>query len=407
MTGSASDPIDWQPHVRNKQRRDLIARRFKDPEDDLELVIVRDMWLTGFDMPSLHTMYIDKPMSGHNLMQAIARVNRVLRDKPGGLVVDYLGIADSLKRALTVYAESGGRGRATIDQAEAVAVMKEKYEVVQGILHGYDYQRLLTADPQIRLQGIAEAMDFILAKEDGKKRYLQAVVALSKAFALAVPHEEALAIRDEVRLFQEIRAALIKTTVSVGERTLEEIEAAVQQLISKAVSGREVVDIFAAAGFDKPDISILSDEFLAEVRALPQKNLWANDERLANIVFTSKKAEEKPLSRHLTLEDPKVRGLSMRLPPFAPGQPVPVITFPGLSPEIVGFWSLWRISISTADWNRRRIMPLFLADDGRVFGPTSRHIWHQLLVTKPTILTFLDVEISHQAFQRLQEAAEI
>ena len=273
MTGSASDPPDWQPHVRNKERRDFLARRFKDPNDELELVIVRDMWLTGFDVPCLHTMYIDKPMSGHNLMQAIARVNRVFRDKPGGLVVDYLGIADSLKRALAVYAESGGQGKAAVDQAEAMAVMKEKYEVVQGILHGFDYQMLLTADTAGRMQGIADAMEFILGQEDGKKRYLQAVAALSKAFALAVPHEKALAIRDEVGLFQEIRASLIKATVSSVERTPEEIEAAVQQLVSRAVSGQEVVDIFAAAGLDKPDISILSDEFLAEVRALPQKNL--------------------------------------------------------------------------------------------------------------------------------------
>ena len=273
MTGSASDPPDWQPHVRNKERRDFLARRFKDPNDELELVIVRDMWLTGFDVPCLHTMYIDKPMSGHNLMQAIARVNRVFRDKPGGLVVDYLGIADSLKRALAVYAESGGRGSAAIDQDEAVAVMKEKYEVVQGILHGFDYRSLLTADTAARMQGVADAMEFILGQEDGKKRYLQAVAALSKAFALAVPHEEALAIRDEVGLFQEIRASLVKATVSSAERTPEEIEAAVQQLVSRAVSGREVVDIFAVAGLDKPDISILSDEFLAEVRALPQKNL--------------------------------------------------------------------------------------------------------------------------------------
>jgi len=273
MTGSASDPLDWQPHVRNKERRDFLARRFKDPNDELELVIVRDMWLTGFDVPCLHTMYIDKPMSGHNLMQAIARVNRVFRDKPGGLVVDYLGIADSLKRALAVYAENGGRGKAAIDQAEAVAVMKEKYEVVQGILHGFDYRSLLTADTAARMQGIADAMEFILGQEDGKKRYLQAVTALSKAFALAVPHEEALAIRDEVGLFQEIRAALIKATVSQRERTAEEVEAAVRQLVSRAVSGHEVVDIFAAAGLDKPDISILSDEFLVEVRALPQKNL--------------------------------------------------------------------------------------------------------------------------------------
>ena len=273
MTGSASDPPEWQQHVRNKAVRDLLARRFKDPDDELQLVIVRDMWLTGFDVPCLHTMYIDKPMSGHNLMQAIARVNRVFRDKPGGLVVDYLGIADSLKRALAVYAESGGRGMAAVDQAEAVAVMKEKYEVVQGILHGFDYRSLLKVDTTARMQGIAEAMEFILSQEDGKKRYLQAVTELSKAFALAVPHEEALGIRDEVGLFQEIRTALVKATVSSSERPLEDVEAAVRQLISKAISGTEVVDIFAAAGLDKPDISILSDEFLAEVRALPQKNL--------------------------------------------------------------------------------------------------------------------------------------
>ncbi|HIQ05877.1 MAG TPA: type I restriction endonuclease subunit R [Anaerolineae bacterium] len=273
MTGSASDPPEWQPHVRNKAARDLIARRFKDPDDELELVIVRDMWLTGFDVPCLHTMYIDKPMSGHNLMQAIARVNRVFRDKPGGLIVDYLGIADALKRAMAVYAESGGRGSTAIDQAEAVAMMKEKCEVVEGILHGFDYRKLLGADTAARLQGIAEAMDFILKQEDGKKRFLSAVAALSKAFALAVPHEEALAIRDEVGLFQEIRASLIKATVSSSERPPEDVDTAVRQLISKAVSGTEVVDIFRAAGIDKPDISILSDEFLDEVRALPQKNL--------------------------------------------------------------------------------------------------------------------------------------
>lgn len=187
--------------------------------------------------------------------------------------VGYLGIADSLKKALAVYTDSGGRGKAAVNQAEAVAVMKEKYEVVCGILHGFDHKRLLSASPDERLEGIAEAMDFILAQENGKKRYLQAVAALSKAFALAVPHEEALAVRDEVGLFQEIRASLIKSTVSSAERPPEEVEAAVRQLISQAVSGREVVDIFAAAGLDKPDISILSDEFLAEVRGLPQKNL--------------------------------------------------------------------------------------------------------------------------------------
>jgi len=273
MTGSASDPPGWQQHVRNKAGRDLLARRFKDPDDELQLVIVRDMWLTGFDVPSLHTMYVDKPMSGHTLMQAIARVNRVFRDKPGGLVVDYLGVADSLRHALAVYAESGGQGEAAIDQAQAVMALKERFEIVQGILHGFEYKSLIGADAKTRMQGIADAMEYILAQEDGKRRYLQEVAALSKAFALAVPHEEALAIRDEIGLFQEIRAALIKATISSSERSPVDVEAAVQQLLSKAVSGAEVVDIFAAAGLDKPDISILSDQFLAEVRALPQKNL--------------------------------------------------------------------------------------------------------------------------------------
>lgn len=273
MSGSATDPLDWQKHIRNKVGREALARRFKDPDDELQLVIVRDMWLTGFDAPCMHTMYLDKPMSGHNLMQAIARVNRVFLDKPGGLVVDYLGLADSLKRALATYTASGGRGQATLDQNEAVAVMKEKYEVVCGLLHGFEYRALLSAPTADRMSGIAQAMEFILALEDGKKRYLQAVTALSKAFALAVPHDEALAIRDEVGLFQEIRANLIKATVSHFERSPEEMEAAVRQLISRAVSSTGVVDIFATAGLNKPDISILSDEFLAEVRELPQRNL--------------------------------------------------------------------------------------------------------------------------------------
>lgn len=273
MTGSASDPREWQRHIRNKAGRELLARRFKDPDDELQLVIVCDMWLTGFDVPPLHTMYIDKPMNGHTLMQAIARVNRVFRDKPGGLVVDYIGIADSLKKALATYVASGGKGRTALDQDEAVAVMKEKYEIVRDMLHGFDYRPLLHASTHERLQGIANAMDYILQQEDGKKRYIQAVSALSKAFALAVPHEDALAIRDEVGLFQEIRAQLIKTTESASERPLHEVDSAVRQLISQAITGREVVDIFAAVGLDKPDISILSEEFLEEVRQLPQKNV--------------------------------------------------------------------------------------------------------------------------------------
>lgn len=273
MSGSASDELDWQPHIRSKQGREALARRFKDPSDELELVIVRDMWLTGFDCPAMHTMYLDKPMGGHNLMQAIARVNRVFKDKPGGRVVDYLGIAEALKRALSNYTASGGKGEATLDQDEAVAVMQEKMEVVQGLLHGFDYSAILSAPFDQRMTGIANAMDFILGLEDGKKRFLQAVASLSKAFALAVPHEEALAIRDEVGLFQEIRSSLAKATTSDSGKNAQEMETAIRQLVSRAVSSNEVVDVFSAAGMDKPDISILSDQFLDEVRQLPQRNL--------------------------------------------------------------------------------------------------------------------------------------
>jgi len=273
MSGSASDHEDWQPHIRNKAGREALAKRFKDPADELKLVIVRDMWLTGFDCPSMHTMYVDKPMSGHNLMQAIARVNRVFRDKPGGLVVDYLGLADSLKRALANYTASGGKGDAAIDQEQAVAVMLEKYEVVRDMLHGFDYLAVINGPNSQRISGITQAMEFVLELEDGKKRYLPAVSSLSKAFALAVPHERALAIRDELGFSQEVRAALLKATGDENGRTPEEMDTAIRQLVSRAVASTEVVDIFAAAGMEKPDISILSDEFLEEVNALPQRNL--------------------------------------------------------------------------------------------------------------------------------------
>ena len=198
MSGSASDCQEWQPHIRNKAGREALAKRFKKPEDNLKLVIVRDMWLTGFDCPSLHTMYVDKPMNGHSLMQAIARVNRVFRDKPGGLVVDYLGLADSLKRALAQYTESGGSGDAAIDQEQAVSVFMEKYEIVAAMLHGFDYYSVIQGTYEQRLAGIVRAMEFVLGIEDGKKRFLLAVSLLSKAFALAVPHPKALALRDEV-----------------------------------------------------------------------------------------------------------------------------------------------------------------------------------------------------------------
>ena len=272
MTGSASDPLDWQPHIRNKARREALANRFRDPDDPLRVVLVRDMWLTGFDAPSLHTMYVDKPMRGHGLMQAIARVNRVFKDKPGGLVVDYLGLAHELKRALAVYTESGGRGETVLDQAEAVAVMREKYEVCCGLFHGFDWSPWIAGTPQQRLGLLPAAQEHILAQDDGKDRCMQAVRELSQAFALAVPHDEALAIRDDVAFFQAVRAALAKRAPA-DARPEEEIDHAVRQVISRAVAPEGVVDIFAAAGLGKPDISILSEEFLVEVRGMPQRNL--------------------------------------------------------------------------------------------------------------------------------------
>jgi len=272
MTGSATDRLDWQPHIRNKPRRETLAQRFRDPKDPFKIVIVRDMWLTGFDAPSLHTMYVDKPMHGHGLMQAIARVNRVFKDKPGGLVVDYLGLGDELKAALAIYTESGGTGRTAIDQAEAVAVMLEKYEICRGLFHGFDWARWITGTPQDRLSLLPAAQEHILALTDGKPRLLRAVTDLSQAFALAVPHEKALRIRDDVGFFQAVRAVLAKSSPT-DRKTDEELDHAIRQIISKAVVSGEVVDIFAAAGLKKPDISILSDEFLAEVRGMPQRNL--------------------------------------------------------------------------------------------------------------------------------------
>ena len=272
MTGSASDPLAWQPHIRNKARREALANRFRDPGDPLRVVLVRDMWLTGFDAPSLHTMYVDKPMRGHGLMQAIARVNRVFRDKPGGLVVDYLGLAQDLKQALTAYTESGGTGRTALDQQEAVAVMREKHEVCCALFHGFDWSKWTTGTPQERLGLLPPAQEHVLAQENGKERCVDAVRALSQAFALAVPHEETTRIRDDVGFFQAVRAQLMKR--APGEaRSEEELDLAVRQIISRAVASEGVMDIFAAAGLDKPDISVLSDEFLAEVRGMPHRNL--------------------------------------------------------------------------------------------------------------------------------------
>ena len=272
MTGSASDPLDWQPHIRNKPRREALANRFRDPGDPLRLVLVRDMWLTGFDAPSLHTMYVDKPMRGHGLMQAIARVNRVFKDKPGGLVVDYLGLAHELKQSLAAYTESGGTGRTALDQDEAVAVMLEKYEVCCALFHGFDWSMWTGGSAQKQLGMLPPAQEHVLAQEDGKERCLNTVRELSQAFALAVPHPETFRIRDDVGFFQAVRAALSKR--ATGEaRPEEDLDLAVRQIISRAVASEGVLDIFATAGLDKPDISVLSDEFLAEVRGMPQRNL--------------------------------------------------------------------------------------------------------------------------------------
>ena len=272
MTGSAADPADWQPHIRNKARREALANRFRDASDPFRIVIVRDMWLTGFDAPSLHTMYIDKPMRGHGLMQAIARVNRVFKDKPGGLVVDYLGLADELKQALATYTESGGTGQTAVDKAEAVAVMLEKYEICLGLFHGFDLSPLAQGTAQQRISMIPAGQEFILAQERGKERLLQAVKELSEAFALAVPHEETRRIRDAVGFFQAVRAALVKH-IGDDRKPPELLDHAIRQIVSKALVTDEIVDIFAAAGLKKPDISILSDEFLAEIRGMPQRNL--------------------------------------------------------------------------------------------------------------------------------------
>ena len=272
MTGSAADPPGWQSHIRTKQRRDAFAGRFKDPKDAFKIVIVRDMWLTGFDVPCLHTMYLDKPMRGHGLMQAIARVNRVFRDKPGGLVVDYLGLAHELREALANYTESGGKGQTAIDQEQAVALMLSKYEVCCAILHGFDRSRWRTGTPQQRLSVLPAAQEHVLKQEDGKNRFVGAVSDLSRAFALAVPHDKAIEIRDDVGFFQAVKAVLAKGAGG-DRRSSEDLDHAIRQIVSRAVASEGVIDIFAAAGLKKPDISILSDQFLAEIRGMPHKNL--------------------------------------------------------------------------------------------------------------------------------------
>ena len=272
MTGSASDPLEWQKHVRSKNAREILGNRFRNPEDSFRVVLVRDMWLTGFDAPSLHTMYVDKPMQGHNLFQAITRVNRVFKDKPGGLVVDYLGLANDLKKAVDNYTRSGGRGNAAFDKADAIAVMLEKHEVCCGMFHGFDRSPWSSGNAADRLTLIPAAQEHILAQEEGKERYTQAVMELTKAFTLSVPADEAINIRDDVNLFQTVRAAILKK--APGEkRSAEDLDSAIKQIVSRAVASEGVVDIFAEAGLRNPDISVLSDEFLSEVKGMPHRNV--------------------------------------------------------------------------------------------------------------------------------------
>ncbi|MDO9129004.1 MAG: DUF3387 domain-containing protein, partial [Anaerolineales bacterium] len=263
---------EWQNHIRTKERREKLANHFKDPKDPFKIAIVRDMWLTGFDVPSLHTMYIDKPMQGHGLMQAIARVNRVYGDKPGGLIVDYLGLAYHLQQALAVYTESGGKGNTAIDQSEAVALTLREYEICRDLFYKFDWSKWKSGKGDEQLSLMNWAQDHILGLENGKQRYLQTVTRLSQAFALAVPNEKVLAIRDDVGFFQAVRARIIKSSPE-HELAAEDVEHAIRQIISRAVASEEVIDIFKAAGLKKPDISILSDEFLADVQNMPQRNV--------------------------------------------------------------------------------------------------------------------------------------
>ena len=273
MTSASSDPESWQIHSTTKQDRKTISERFKDENDELKMVIVRDMWLTGFDVPCLHTMYVDKPMRGHNLMQAIARVNRVFKDKPGGLIVDYIGIASDLKAALATYTDSGGQGVPTLDQNEAVAACLEKFEIVEQMFDGFDYKKYFCSDTRAKLAIILEAQEHILGLEDGKSRYIKQVALLSQAFALSVPNPKAMEIKDEVGFFQAVKARLTKFEPVGSGRSDAEIETAIRQIVDKSIVSEGIVDVFDAAGIKKPDISILSDEFLTEIQGMERKNL--------------------------------------------------------------------------------------------------------------------------------------
>jgi type I restriction enzyme R subunit len=273
ISGSADDPIEWQPFLLNKAARKDVEKRFKDPKDELRLVIVCDMWLTGFDVPPLHTMYLDKPLHGHSLMQAIARVNRVYKDKQGGLVVDYLGVGEALREAVATYTRSGGEGEVVHDQGEALAVLLEKYEIVSNLFHGFDWSGYIHGGFAEMQSTVADGAEHILAMEDGKKRLLHQVSALSKAFSLAVPHKKALEIRDDVAFFQEVRAQLVKLRITDDDTGYESYDQAIRQIVERAIVPEGVIDIFEAAGIEKPDISILSPEFLQGVQAMPHKNL--------------------------------------------------------------------------------------------------------------------------------------
>lgn len=273
ITSSSADGPKIAKHHTTKEQRRILAERMKSPDDELKLVIVRDMWLTGFDAPSMHTLYIDKPMKGHNLMQAIARVNRVYKDKPGGLVVDYLGIAADLKKALAFYSDAGGKGDPTILQEQAVQLMLEKIEVISQLYHGFEYENYFDADTSKKLSTILAAEEHILGLDDGKKRYINEVMALSKAFAIAIPHDQAMDVKDEVAFFQAVKARLAKFDGSGQGRTDDEIETTIRQVIDKALVSDQVIDVFDAAGIKKPDISILSEEFLMELKDMKHKNV--------------------------------------------------------------------------------------------------------------------------------------
>lgn len=273
MTSSSSDGPKIAKHHTTKEQRRMLAERMKNPDDELQLVIVRDMWLTGFDAPSMHTLYIDKPMKGHNLMQAIARVNRVYKDKPGGLIVDYLGIASDLKKALAFYSDAGGKGDPTIAQEQAVQLMLEKLEIISQMYHGFEYENYFQADTSQKLSMILAAEEHILGIEDGKKRYINEVTALSKVFAIAIPHDQAMDAKDEISFFQAVKARLAKFDTTGSGKSDEEIETTIRQVIDKALVSEQVIDVFDAAGIKKPDISILSEDFLMELKGMEHKNV--------------------------------------------------------------------------------------------------------------------------------------